>query len=115
MRWKVEFCEEFWDEFHRSSPEFQAALAVAIRKLEQGGPFVGRPLVDTLKGSSYFNLKELRLQVMNEPWRAAFAFDPKRNAIVLCAGNKANIKSDRFYRLLIERAEMRFARHLRKG
>jgi hypothetical protein len=42
-----------------------------------------RPRVDTLEGSDFSNMKELRIQHQGEPWRILFAFDPKRQAILL--------------------------------
>lgn len=37
-----------------------AQIAAAAEILEQEGPQLGRPLVDTIRGSRYKNLKELR-------------------------------------------------------
>jgi hypothetical protein len=74
---------------------------------------LGRPCVDTLKGSSLANLKELRVQYKGDPWRVLFAFDPVRRAILLVGGNKAGDK--RFYKTMIPVAEERFRRHLERG
>jgi hypothetical protein len=46
------------------------------------GPALGRPLVDTIHGSSVANLKELRPGTV----RILFAFDPWRSSILLMAG-----------------------------
>jgi hypothetical protein len=74
---------------------------------------LGRPYVDTLKGSKHANMKELRLDADNGVWRLAFAFDPNRKAIFLIAGDKAGVSKDRFYRNLIKKADERFDDHLR--
>ena len=58
--------------------------------LEQQGPSLGRPLVDTVYDSKFTNMKELRIQHRGNPLRAFFAFDPKRQAIVLCIGDKCS-------------------------
>jgi hypothetical protein len=42
----------------------------------------------------------------------AFAFDPKRRAILLVAGDKAGVSEKRFYRRLIAKADGRLDRHL---
>jgi len=42
----------------------------------------GRPRVDTLNGSKHANMKELRFDGV---WRAAFAFNPKCDAIIFVA------------------------------
>ena len=45
-------------------------------------PILKEPHADTLKGSDYDNMKELRFKVVNGVWRIAFAFDTKRKAIL---------------------------------
>ena len=54
--------------------------------LMQFGSQLGRPRVDTLKGSRHANMKELRFDAADGVWRVAFAFDPKRSAVLLIAG-----------------------------
>ena len=44
----------------------------------------------------------------------AFAFDPKRRAILLVAGDKSGGSQKRFYRELIRKADQRFEAHLRR-
>lgn len=76
------------------------------------GPHLGRPRVDTLEGSRYPNLKELRFDAAQGVWRVAFAFDPRRRAILLVCGDKSGGSARRFYRRLIAKAEERYERHL---
>lgn len=40
-------------------------------------------------------MKELRFKSDGGVWWVAFAFDPKRNAIVLVAGNKSGVSEKR--------------------
>jgi hypothetical protein len=68
--------------------------------------------VDTLKGSHFSNMKELRFDAADGVWRVAFAFDPRRTAILLIAGDKSGIGERRFYRELIRKADERFQAHL---
>ena len=82
------------------------------RFLQQFGPQLGRPRVDTLKGSRHSNMKELRFNAADGEWRVAFAFDTKRKAILLVAGDKSGGSEKRFYRELIRRADDRFDAHL---
>ena len=104
------------DEFE---PEFQALhedvrteiLALSI-VLEQFGPQLGRPRVDTAKGSRHANMKELRFSAADGEWRVAFAFDRRRKAILLVAGDKSGGSEKRFYRELIRKADQRFDGHL---
>lgn len=76
------------------------------------GPATGRPHVDTLSGSGYANMKELRFQALNDEWRVAFAFDPRRTAVMLVAAGKTGISQKKFYKALIDKADDRYGRHL---
>lgn len=87
------------------------ALALSL-VLEEFGPQLGRPRADTLKGSRHANMKELRFSAADGEWRLAFAFDPKRRAILLVAGDKSGGGERRFYRELIRKADDRFDAHL---
>jgi Phage derived protein Gp49-like (DUF891) len=51
-------------------------------------PSLGRPRVDTLKGSRIANLKELRFVAGGGVWRVALAFDATRVAVLRVAGDK---------------------------
>lgn len=79
----------------------QEELFAHAKLLAQFGPNLGRPTVDTLKGSNYTNMKELRFSWNSEVWRVAFAFDPHREAILLVGGDKSGIDQRRFYKQLI--------------
>src|SRR4051812_10330344 len=60
------------------------AIMARIELLEERGPGLGRPVVDSISGSRHPNMKELRAGSMH----ALFAFDPLRQAIVLVGGDK---------------------------
>jgi hypothetical protein len=92
----------------------QDELLAHIELLEQFGPQLGRPRADTLKGSRHTNMKELRFYAIDGVWRFAFAFDPKRRAIILCGGDKSGVSENRFYRHLTGTADERFNTHLAK-
>ena len=53
-------------------------------------------------------MKELRFRAADGEWRVAFAFDPRRTAILLVAADN----SKAFYRAIIRKADERFERHL---
>lgn len=93
---------------------YRMKFYLCCRPLKEVGPNLGRPYVDTLKGSKYPNMKELRVQFAGEPIRAFFAFDPNRMAIVLCAGNKAGQNEKRFYKDMINLADSEYSKHIRK-
>ena len=51
------------------------------------------------------------MQSQGRPIRAMFAFDPKREAVILCAGDKSK-DPKRFYRKMVAIADDEFAGHL---
>jgi hypothetical protein len=59
-------------------------------------------------------MKELRFNAENGVWRVAFAFDPKRRAILLVAGDKSGGSEKRFYRELLRKADLRLDAHLER-
>ena len=112
MSWVVEIGDDFEAELDQLHPEVQTEILALARLLQQFGPQLGRPRVDTLKGSRHANMKELRLSAADGEWRVAFAFDPKRKAMLLVAGDKSAVSEKRFYRELIRKADDRFDAHL---
>ena len=118
MTWEVRLHADFHDELLRLDAPIRIAIFASITVLESVGPQLGRPYADTLKGSKYPNMKELRVTVPDGEWRVAFAFDPRRTAILLVGGNKVGMSQTVFYRRLIVDADRRYGEHLaglRKG
>jgi len=113
-KWIVDFHEEFEPEFDALPVDVQDEFYAEAQFLEITGPATGRPHVDTLKGSRYSNMKELRFEAMNDEWRVAFAFDPRRVAIMLVGGGKVGMSEKRFYKALIKKADARYASHLKR-
>lgn len=114
MVWTVSFHDDFDPEFDALPQTVQDALLESLVTLQEVGPLLGRPHVDTLAGSQFRNMKELRFDADNGVWRVAFAFDPVREVILLVAGDKAGVAQRRFYKALITKADERFADHLSK-
>jgi hypothetical protein len=114
MHWTVFFHPLFKEEFAHLPRNAKTILAAKARLLEQYGPSLARPHVDTLKASKHLNMKELRFEADDGVWRVAFAFDPDRNAIILLGGDKSGVSEKRFYKNLITGADLRFDQHLAK-
>jgi hypothetical protein len=116
VSWNVLFHDEFDAEFEALAEDAQDNLLAAAKAVQIAGPKAGRPHVDTLNGSKHANMKELRFTAHGgrEVWRAAFAFDPDRAAIVLVAGEKQGRNQELFYKRLIKIADARFDSHLRR-
>lgn len=112
MAWDVDFHSQFVPEFEALDQEVQNRLYAHVDALKILGPQMGRPRVDTLAGSKHANMKELRFGAADGVWRFAFAFDPRRRAIILCGGDKSGGSQQRFYRQLIDKADERFDAHL---
>jgi hypothetical protein len=112
MKWEVIFHEEFDKEFKTLDEGLQDEILAHAILLRDFGPNLGRPTVDTLKGSAHANMKELRFDREGEVWRVAFAFDPTRRAVLLVGSDKAGVDKKRFYKRLIGVADERFDRHL---
>lgn len=115
MAWNVEFHDLFVPEFGALATAVQDELLAHVSVLEAYGPQLGRPRVDTLHGSRFANMKELRFDSADGVWRFAFAFDSARRAIILCGGDKSGVSQRRFYRGLISRADARWASHAAKA
>lgn len=113
MAWKVLFHDAFAEEFDGLDVNVRDELLSRVRVLEKYGPQLGRPYADTLAGSRHTNMKELRFTSGLGVWRVAYAFDPKRQAVVLVAGDKGGVPTARFYKRLIAVADRRFDDHLK--
>jgi len=112
MKWIINFENDFELEFDELNDLVQDECFAHLKLLEIFGPELGRPHVDTLNGSKHSNMKELRFNADNGVWRLAFAFDPKRQAILLVCGDKSGGSEKRFYKELIKKADKRFDKYL---
>ncbi len=110
--WTVLLAPEFEPELLALSAAVRVELLAQARVIASFGPAAGRPRVDTLKGSKYANMKELRFDADGGAWRVAFAFDPERKAMLLVAGDKSGRSEKAFYRRLIATADKRFDAHI---
>ncbi len=112
MTWEVRLAPEFVEELSKLTSAVRIELLAQAKLVATVGPQLGRPRVDTLKGSRHANMKELRFSADGGEWRVAFAFDPNREAILLVAGDKAGVGQRRFYQRLIGTADARYDAHL---
>ena len=56
--WIVEIGDEFEPEFDALHADVQTEMLAVTRLLQQFGPHLGRPRVDTLSGSRHANMKD---------------------------------------------------------
>lgn len=111
--WNVDTTEHFAAWLEAQDDEMIEDVLASLEVLKIFGPHLGRPDVDTVIGSQYTNMKELRVQSNGRPVRAFFAFDPRRKGIILCAGDKTGLNQKRFYQSMIKLADQEYSKHLR--
>ena len=110
MPWEVIAVEEFAAWLLGESDGVQIETAARVAVLAEFGPQLGRPSVETIQGSAFINLKELRYKVDRRPYRVLFAFDPSRRTVLLLGGDKG--KDKRWYLVNVPIAEDRLREHL---
>lgn len=108
--WEVEYTDEFERWWNSLGEAQQDAVDRVVFMFMKVGPSLGRPYVDTIAGSKHVHMKELRIQHAGEPYRALFAFDPRRCAILLLGGSKSGDK--RWYDRMIPLADRLYDDHL---
>ncbi|MFF5180937.1 type II toxin-antitoxin system RelE/ParE family toxin [Micromonospora sp. NPDC000316] len=110
-RWAIRTTTDVRDwlrSLRQADPATYRSVNVAIDMLAETGPGLGRPLVDTLRGSTISNLKELRPRSGRDvAVRVLFVFDPWSQAVLLVAGNKAG-DWNRWYENAIPVAEIAY-------
>ncbi|MCJ0873491.1 type II toxin-antitoxin system RelE/ParE family toxin [Streptomyces sp. AP-93] len=112
--WEIRVTDEFLVWLRALDGPSKAQIVDAIDRLAEGGPGLGRPLVDRLEGSQVHNLKELRPgSAGRSEVRIIFVFDPWRSAILLVGGDKSGDWSG-WYRRAMPRAEELYAQYLKE-
>jgi hypothetical protein len=108
--WNVEFTDEFeewWDSLYEAEQE---SVAASVQLLEMLGTDLKYPHSSEIKGSRHGHMRELRVQHMGRPIRVLYAFDPRRTAILLKAGDKSGNK--RWYDVHVPIADLLYDAHL---
>ena len=110
MAWEVEFTDEFGEWWDGLTVEEQDSVADSVYVLQESGPALTRPLADTIHGSKYHNMRELRIQHRGRPYRVLYAFDPRRVGVLLIGGDKTG--NDRWYEEFVPKADAIYTHHL---
>lgn len=79
MAWTVEVSDEFAVWYRALADDEHESVNFSVDLLEEPGPSLGRPRVDSVRDSRHSNMKELRIQHRGSPYRILFAFDPRRS------------------------------------
>jgi hypothetical protein len=78
--------------------------------LELRGLHLGFPDSSGINGSRHGHMRELRTQHLGRPLRTRYAFDSRRNAILLIGGDKAG--DDRWYEVHVPLVDSLCGEHL---
>lgn len=111
MAWEIKATEQVKSWQESLGEEERLSFIAAVDLLREGGPTLGRPIVERIHHSRYQNMKELRPRVAGKNLRILFMFDPRRQAILLFGGNKAGQWND-WYKRAIAQAEQLYERYL---
>jgi len=108
--WSVEYTDQFEDWWLTLSEQEQEAMTAAVEALEDRGPALGRPFVDSIQASRHANMKELRPR--GGHMRVMFAFDSRRTAMLLIGGDKTG-QWESWYDEMVPIADALYDEHLR--
>lgn len=100
---EVLFTDEFEAWWNELSMEEQVRLNATIMLLEAQGVDLGFPHSSKVLGSRYSHMRELRIQYEGRPYRILYAFDPRRDALLLIGGDKRG--NDRWYEIFVPVAD----------
>lgn len=112
MQFEVNYTDEFEEWWDGLTVEQQEDIAARVELLEEHGPALGRPVVDRVSSSAFQNMKELRCS-SDGTLRVLFAFDPRREAILLLGGDKTG-EWNAWYDWAIPRADALYTEYLRE-
>ena len=94
---EVEYTDEFGNWWNGLTEAEQESVGYGVGLLEAKGPALGHPYSSGVEESRHSHMRELRVQHRGRPYRLFYAFDPRRAAILLIAGDKTGDR--RFYEM----------------
>lgn len=103
MACDVEYTDEFGTWFKGLTESEQEDVTAYVTLLESHDVRLGFPHSSKINGSRHSHMRELRVQSGGRPIRVFYAFDPRRNAILLIGGDKTG--QDRFYDIYVPIAD----------
>jgi hypothetical protein len=110
MKWEVEYTDEFEQWWQALTEAEQEDISASVYLLEERGPSLGFPHSSGISGSKHSHMRELRTQHNGRPFRTLYAFDPRRNAILLIGGDKTG--NNRWYETYVVIADKLYDQHL---
>ena len=110
MAWDVEYTDVFGQWWETLTEAEQESVAATVGLLEEEGPHLAFPYSSGIESSRHGHMRELRIQHAGRPYRALYAFDPRRCAILLLGGDKTG--NDRWYDRFVPIADKLYDEHL---
>ncbi len=110
MKWEVEYTDEFEQQWQALTEAEQEDISASVYLLEERGPSLGFSHSSGISGSKHSHMRELRTQHNYRPFRTLYAFDPRRNAILLIGGDKTG--NNRWYETYVVIADKLYDQHL---
>jgi len=112
MPCEIEYTDEFGDWWDSLSRAEQTDVASTVGLLVEKGVALCFPYSSGIRGSKHEHMRELRIQHAGKPYRVLYAFDPRRNAILLIGGNKTG--DSRWYEKQVPVADRLYDQHLQE-
>ncbi|MFD1802586.1 type II toxin-antitoxin system RelE/ParE family toxin [Mixta tenebrionis] len=109
--WTIKTTDTFDNWFTLLNDIDRVNVLAALLVLREKEPGLSRRYADTISGSRYSNMKELRIKSQGDAIRAFFAFAPVGTDIMLCAENKVG-NEKRFYDVMLPVADREFTNGL---
>lgn len=110
MLWEVEYTDEFEAWWSCLTIEEQESVTASVELLENFGTNLKFAHSSGINGSRHGHMRELRTQHQGRPFRTLYAFDPRRSAVLLIAGDKTG--DGRWYDTHIPIADKLYDEHL---
>ncbi len=110
MKVEIEYTDEFGEWWNELDESEQESVDPVVQRLEERGTDLNFPHSSGIALSKHSHMRELRIQHKGNPYRVLYAFDPKRNAILLIGGNKKG--NDDWYNEYIAIADRLYNEHL---
>ena len=110
MEYGVIFTEEFAEWWDGLDADEQDSVDRVVRLLQARGPDLRFPYSSGIQSSRYGHMRELRIQHEGRPYRVLYAFDPKRQAVLLIGGEKTG--NDRWYEVFVPIADRLYEDYL---
>jgi hypothetical protein len=99
----VEYTNEFEDWWGTLTAAQQADIGAVVDLLEEKGSRLPFPYSSGVLNSRHGHMRELRIQSSGKPIRIFYAFDPRRQSILLIGGDKTG--RNRFYEEMVPVAD----------